>query len=149
MAQGKRSFAAKPVGKTGAGKSALMKRVKNGSMACRLDLAVIDVALAPTKRKKARASTMTSAINRNIEALIIQRASATGSDFNVVKKGAQTVVKARRKDLVKTVANRAVRKASGKYDPELAELKEEIQVIKGEQPNDDDSYDEGDLMRLM
>lgn len=92
---------------------------------------------------------MTSAINRNIEALIIQRASATGSDFNVVKKGAQTVVKARRKDLVKTVANRAVRKASGKYDPELAELKEEIQVIKGEQPNDDDSYDEGDLMRLM
>ncbi|CEO96768.1 Uncharacterized protein PBTT_08796 [Plasmodiophora brassicae] len=133
MAQGKRSFAAKPVGKTGAGKSALMKRVKN----------------APTKRKKARASTMTSAINRNIEALIIQRASATGSDFNVVKKGAQTVVKARRKDLVKTVANRAVRKASGKYDPELAELKEEIQVIKGEQPNDDDSYDEGDLMRLM
>eukprot|EP00474_Spongospora_subterranea_P002532 CRZ02990.1 hypothetical protein [Spongospora subterranea] len=101
-------------------KSGVGKRVKN----------------APSKHKKGSPSTLTAAINRNIEALIVQRAGAAGSGFNIVSQSKQTVVKQRRKDLQTVVANRLARKIVSKADAHIADIRKEI--IAMETSNDMD-----------
>src|SRR5690242_16966474 len=71
---------------------------------------------APLPNKKHRKDVLTSAINRNIEAMVLQRAYSAGTGLKIVSQHKQAVVKQRRKDLCKTVTNRIVQKTVSKAD---------------------------------
>jgi hypothetical protein len=56
--------------------------------------------------KKGNRTTLTKAINRNIEGMMAQRAASIGSKLKVVARPAETAVKARRLELLRSMENK-------------------------------------------
>lgn len=89
------------------------------------------VLTAPTKNKKGSgSSSMTKAINKNIEVLSFERASNVGSPLLVVKPGKQDTVKERRMLLNRAIGNRKKRAVVSKHEQHIADLKREIAKMK-------------------